>query len=60
MGEIDGFGLTGFRGSEVGEVAFFLPVGLPQDAVDVVDVDGFVAGPHRFDQAAHAEVSCLS
>jgi hypothetical protein len=46
--------------SKIRQVAFFLPMGLPQDAVDVVDVDGLVAGPDRFDQTADAEVSCFA
>ena len=32
-------------------------MGLQQDAVDVVEVDGFVGGADGFDQAADAEVA---
>ena len=48
------------RRLEVDEVGFFLPVGLHQDAVDVVDVDGSVGRTHRLDQAADAEVAGLA
>lgn len=37
-----------------------MPVGLQEDAVDVVDVDGFVGGADGFDHAADAEVAGLS
>ena len=46
--------------SEVDEVGFLLPVGLHQDAVDVVDVDGLVGGADGLDQAADAEVAGLA
>ena len=45
---------------EVNEVGFFLPVGLHQDAVDVVDVDGFVGAPDGLDHTADAEVAGLA
>ena len=47
-------------GSVVDEVGFLLPVGLQEDAVDVVDVDGLVGGANRLDQAADAEVAGLA
>ena len=46
--------------SEVGEVGFLLPVGLQEDAVDDVDVDGFVGGADGLDHAADAEVAGLA
>ena len=46
--------------SEVDEVGFLLPMRLHQDAVDVVDVDGFVGAADGFDQAADAEVAGLA
>ena len=48
------------RRSEVDEVGFLLPVGLQEDAVDVVDVDGLVGGADGLDQAADAEVAGLA
>ena len=48
------------RRSEVDEVGFLLPVGLHEDAVDVVDVDGLVGGADGLDQAADAEVAGLA
>ncbi len=53
MGEVDGF-------SVVGKVGFLLPVGLQEDAVDVVDVDGLVGAADGFDHAADAEVAGLA
>ena len=47
-------------GSVVDEVGFLLPVGLHEDAVDVVDVDGLVGGADGLDQAADAEVAGLA
>ena len=44
-------------GSEVGEVGFLLPVGLHQNAVDVVEVDGPGGRADGLDQAAEAEVA---
>src|SRR5438105_8783711 len=46
--------------SVVDEVGIFLPMGLHQDAVDVVDVDSSVLGADGFDQATHREVSGLA
>ena len=46
--------------SEVDEVGFLLPVGLHQDAVDVVDVDGLVGAADGLDQAADAQVAGLA
>src|SRR5262249_36506509 len=43
--------------SEVDEVGFLLPVGLQEDAVDVVDFDGFVGGADGLDHAADAEIA---
>ena len=37
-----------------------MPVGLQEDAVDVVDVDGLVGGADGLDQAADAEVAGLA
>src|SRR5271156_1221467 len=46
--------------SEVDQVGFFLPVGLQEDAVDVVDVDGLVGAADGFDHAADAKVAGLA
>ena len=46
--------------SKVGEVGFFLPVGLHQDAVDVVDVDGLVGAADGLDQTTDTEVAGLA
>jgi len=46
--------------SEVDEVGFLLPVGLQEDAVDVVDVDGLVGGADSLDHAADAEIAGLA
>jgi len=43
--------------SVVDQVGFLLPVGLQEDAVDVVDVDGPVGAADGFDQTADAEVA---
>ena len=37
-----------------------MPVGLHEDAVDVVDADGFVGAADGLDEAADAEVSGLA
>ena len=37
-----------------------MPVGLHEDAIDVVDVDGFVGAADGFDQATDAEVAGLA
>ena len=37
-----------------------MPVGLQEDAVDVVDVDGLVSGADGLDEAADAEVAGLA
>jgi hypothetical protein len=42
------------------EVGVLVPVGLHEDAVDVVDVDGLVGGADGLDQAADAEVAGLA
>src|SRR5271156_3964709 len=47
-------------GSIIDEVGFLLPVGLHQDAVDVVDVDGLVGAADGLDQTADAEVAGLA
>ena len=46
--------------SEVDEVAILLPMGLQEDAVDVVDVDGLVGTADGLDHAANAEVASLA
>ena len=48
------------RRLEVDEVGFLLPMGLHEDAVDVVDVDGFVGGANGLDHAADAEIAGLA
>ena len=50
----------GFLGLVVDEVGFLLPMGLHENAVDVVDVDGFVGAADGLDQAADAEVAGLA
>src|SRR5271155_4514411 len=47
-------------GAIIDEVGFLLPVGLHQDAVDVVDVDGLVGAADGLDQTADAEVAGLA
>ena len=37
-----------------------MPVGLQEDAIDVVDVDGLVGGADGLDQAANAEITGLA
>ena len=54
------FGASATRRLVVDEVGFLLPVGLQEDAVDVVDVDGFVGAADGLDQAADAEVAGLA
>ena len=46
--------------SIIDQVGFLLPVGLQEDAVDVVDVDGLGGGADGLDQAADAEVAGLA
>src|SRR5271155_3395339 len=46
--------------SVVDEVGFLLPVGLQEDAVDVVDVDGLGGAADGLDQATDAEVAGLA
>jgi hypothetical protein len=43
--------------SVIGEIGVFLPVGLHEDAVDDVDVDGACGGADGFDEAADAEIA---
>jgi hypothetical protein len=56
LGEV----VTDQRCSEVDEVGFLLPMGLHQDAIDVIDVDGLGTTADCFDHAANAEVACLT
>src|SRR6185312_11742916 len=46
--------------SVIGEVGIFLPVGLHEDAVDDVDINGAGGGTDGFDEAADAEVAGLA
>ena len=46
--------------SVIGEIGVFVPVGLQQDAVDDVDVDGALGGADGFDEASDGEVSGAS
>ena len=46
--------------SEVGQIGFFLPMRLEQDAIDVVDVDGLVGAADGLDHAADAEIAILA
>jgi hypothetical protein len=46
--------------SVIDEVGFLLPVGLHQNAVDVVDVDIFVGRANGFNEAADAEIAGLT
>ena len=48
------------RRSVIDQVGFLLPVRLHQDAVDVVDVNGFVGRANGLDQAADAEIAGLA
>jgi len=59
-GEVDGLRSGPGRQSEVDQVGFLLPMGLQEDAVDVVDVDGFVGGADGLDHAADAEIAGLA
>src|SRR5271157_5820201 len=57
-GEIMVFSKVGTKWpSVVDEVGFLLPVGLQEDAVDVVDVDGLVGASDGLDHAADAEIA---
>jgi predicted dehydrogenase len=49
-----------FSGSVVDEVGVLVPVGLHQDAVDVVDVDGLGGAADGLDQAADTEIAGLT
>jgi hypothetical protein len=51
---------SGDVGSIIAEVGLLLPMGLHEDAVDVVDVDGSVSGADGFDEATDAEVAGLA
>src|SRR5580693_350837 len=46
--------------SEISEVRLLLPMGLHENAVDVVDVDDLVSGADGLDQATDAEIAGLA
>src|SRR6516225_7425428 len=51
---------SSLKRSEVNQVGLLLPVGLQEDAVDVVDVNRFVGAADGLDHAADAEVAGLA
>src|SRR5262249_58979807 len=51
---------SSLKRSEVNQVGFLLPVGLQEDAVDVVDVNRFVGAADGLDHAADAEIAGLA
>lgn len=46
--------------SEFIEVGLLSPVGLNEDAVDVIEIDDLLAGPDGFEHTGEAEVACFS
>ena len=51
---------SSLKRSEVNQVGLLLPVGLQEDAVDVVDVNRFVGAADGLDHAADAEIAGLA
>jgi hypothetical protein len=50
----------GWRRSSVRQVDLLAPVGLKQDAVDLLELDGLGAVAHGFEQRGEAEISGLA
>lgn len=46
--------------SEFIEVGLLSPVGLNEDAVDVIEIDDLLAGPDGCEHTGEAEVACFS